>query len=120
MMKLEIKVTGLKEFVAKIDSSSNVKKTINRWIKKIIFFLQWEAIVFTPVDTWLLRNSFKQTFWDLFWELFNIRKYWIFVHEWTRYIKKPKPFMTKAVNENQWKIEVILNNEILNNLSILQ
>jgi len=119
MLNFEIKVNWLKKFIKKIDDRPEIQKWINKWIKKIIFFLEWEAIPFTPVDTWVLRNSYRQKFWNLFWRLFNIRDYWVFVHEWTRFIKA-NPFMTKALKKGEWKIEIIMNREINKSLSILQ
>ena len=71
---------------------TEVTTALNRWIKKVVFFLEWEAIPFTPIDKWFLRNSYKQKFWNLTWTLYNTRKYAIFLHEWTKYMKG-NPFM---------------------------
>jgi len=118
MLNFQIKVNWLEQFIQKLDSKPEVARWINKWIKKIIFFMEWEAIPFTPVDKGILRNSYRQKFSNLFWRLFNIRDYGVFVHEWTRFIKA-NPFMTKALKKWEWKIEVIMNNEINKSLSIL-
>ncbi len=54
----QIKVTWLKEFIAKIDDSQEVKTALNKWVRKVVFFLEWEAIPLTPIDKWFLRNSY--------------------------------------------------------------
>lgn len=118
-MWLNMKVSWLQEFIEKIDDKNEVRSSINKWIKKIVFFAEWEAKVFTPVDKWFLRNSYRQKFWNLYWELFNIRKYWVFVHEWTRFIKS-NSFLTKTVKKNQREFNLIMNEELIDNLSILQ
>lgn len=118
-MSFEVKISWLEEFIKKIDDKGNVRKALNKGIKKVVFFLEWEAKVFTPVDTWVLRNSYRQSYGDLKWKLFNIRNYWIFVHEGTRFIKS-NPFLTNTV-EKAWKeVELIMNEEIQDSLSILK
>lgn len=119
MLDFTIKVNWLEKFIKKIDSRRWVEEWINKWIKKTIFFLQWEVIPFTPVQTWVLRNSYSQRFKNLYWNLFNTRKYWVYVHEWTRFIKA-NPFMTKALKKSEWKVSLIMNNEIRKSLSILK
>lgn len=118
-MSFDVKITGLKEFIAKIDNKDDVKKALNTGIKKVVFFLEWEAKVFTPVDTWVLRNSYRQTYGDLTWKLFNIRNYWIFVHEGTRFIKS-NPFLTNTVESAGKEVELIMNEEINAHLKILK
>ena len=119
IMWLNLKVSWLQEFIDKIDDKREVKTALNKWIKKVVFFAEWEAKVFTPVDKWFLRNSYRQKFWNLFGELYNIRKYGVFVHEWTRFIKA-NPFLTKTVKKNEKEFTLIMNEELLDNLSILQ
>lgn len=114
----EIQIEWLDEFIQKIDTPWEVKEALERWIKKVIFFAEWEAKVFTPVDTWFLRNSYKQAFGNLTWKIF-IRNYWFYVHEWTRFIRA-NPFMTKAVEKNQNEFNLIMNEELQDNLSILK
>lgn len=117
MASIEIK--WLQEFIDKIDNKQEVTTALNRGIKKVVFFLEWEAKVFTPVDTWFLRNSYKQRYWNLTWSLFNTRKYGIFVHEGTRFIKW-NPFLTKTVEKNQREVNLIFNEELSDNLKILK
>lgn len=117
MASIEIK--WLQEFIDKIDNKNEVTTALNQWIKKVVFFLEWEAKVFTPVDTWFLRNSYKQKYWNLTWSLFNNRKYWIFVHEGTRFIKW-NPFLTKTVAKSAREVNLIFNEELTKDLTILQ
>ena len=118
IMWLNVKLSWLQEFINKIDDKPEVRAALNKWVKKVVFFAEWEAKIFTPVDKWFLRNSYKQRFGKLTWELYNIRKYWVFVHEWTRFIKA-NPFLTKTVRKNERKFSLILNSELMKNLSIL-
>lgn len=118
-MGFEVKVTWLEEFIEKIDDKGDVRKALNTGLKKVVFFLEGEAKVFTPVDTWILRNSFRQKYGNLTAKLFNIRNYWIFVHEGTRFIKS-NPFLTKTVKKAWKEIELIMNEEIQDALKILK
>lgn len=118
-MGVELKVSWLKEFINKVSNKWEVTIALNIGIKKSLFFLEAEAKTFTPVDTWVLRNSYRESFWNLTWKIFNFRKYSIFVHEGTRFIKS-NPFMTKTV-EKAWKeVELIMNDELKWNLSLLK
>lgn len=118
-MEVEIHIKWLKEFLAKIDKKWEVQEALNIWIKKIFFFLEWEAKVKTPVDTWVLRNSYRQEFKSLFWRLFNIREYGAFVHEGTRFIKS-NPFLTETARESAREVNLIMNEELIANLKILR
>ena len=118
MLKFDLKVNWLQKFIDKLDTKPEVARWLNKWIKKSIFFLEWESIAETPVDQGILWNSYKTNFKNLFWELFNVRDYWIFVHEWTKFIRA-NPFMTRAIDKSNSKVEIIMNNEINKFLSIL-
>ena len=118
-MWFTVKIDWLQEFIDKIDDKPEIRTALNTWIKKVVFFLEWEAKVFTPVDTWFLRNSFRQKYWNLKWKLYNIRKYSIFVHEGTRFIKS-NPFMTKTIEKSWKEVNLIMNEELIDNLSILK
>lgn len=118
-MSFKLEISWLQEFIDKIDDKQSVKTALNKWIKKVVFFLEWEAKVFTPVDTWVLRNSFRQKFGSYTWKLMNIRNYGVFVHEGTRFMKS-NPFMTKTVKKNAKEVNLIMNEEIWDFLSILK
>lgn len=118
-MSLNVQVNWLKEFIKKIPDTKEVNTALNRWIKKVVFFLEWEAIPLTPIDKWFLRNSYKQIFWNLEGTLYNFRKYAIFQHEWTRFIKW-NPFLQKTIDKNENEIALIMNWELWKNLSILK
>ena len=114
-----MQVYWLEEFISKIDSKKEVEFAIDRGAKKIVFFMEWEAKIFTPVDTWVLRNSFRASKWSLGWVLVNFRDYWIFIHEWTRFMKWT-PFMKKAIDENEQETTLIMNEELHHHLNILK
>lgn len=115
---LNIEIKDLDEFLEKFNELQ-VNKTLNIWTKKSTIFLQWEAIKETPIDTWLLRNSYETHFNNLEWKLINTRKYWVYVHEWTKYIRW-NPFLTRAAKNSNEKVNRIFNNEILKMLNTLK
>ncbi len=117
-------------------------KVMNRSIKKAIIFLRGEATKETPM--WVagdLRRWYREKFKNLEGKLYNIRKYWYFVHEgtrphWTsirnlddwariRWIPvralqisiarkgtKANPFMTKTIEKSEKKVIRIIDKEI--------
>jgi len=116
---LNIQIKNLDEFLKKF-WELDVKKTLNTSVKKSVIFLEWEAKKETPIDTWLLRNSYETFFSSLKWKLVNTRKYWVYVHEWTKYIRW-NPFMTRAAEKSENKVNLIFNKEVnkmLNSLKI--
>ena len=66
-----------------------VDKLIQRWIRKSILFFERELKIETPVDTWKLRNTYKQEYGKNFWKVLNYSKYWYDLHEWTPPHKVP-------------------------------
>mgnify|MGYP003563049516 CR=1 FL=1 len=115
---LNIEIKNLDEFLNKV-SKINIQRTLNIWVKKSIIFLEWAAKKETPVDTWLLRNSYETFFESLKWKLVNTRKYWLYVHEWTRYIKW-NPFLTRAAKKSNKDINIIFSNEVHKTLNSLK
>lgn len=134
MASIEIK--WLQEFIDKIDNKKEVTTALNQWIKKVVFFLEWEAKVFTPVDNWFLVNWYKEKYWNLTWKLFNTLSYAAAVHEWHaqevwRYVPvlkarlvqpfvKWNPFLTKTVAKSAREVNLIFNEELTKDLTILQ
>ena len=118
MIKIEVK--NLNELIKKF-WAINVNKSLTTWVKKTIIFLEGESKRLTPVVKNILRTSYKSEFSNgwIEWKLINYRGYWIFVHEWTRFIKW-NPFMTKAVEKSTRQINVIWNGEINKLLKTLQ
>jgi len=118
MIKLEVK--NLDELLQKF-WALQVDKTLSTAVKKTIIFLEWQSKRETPVDTWILRNSYKSTFGNKgkTGELINFRKYWVYVHEGTKYIKG-NPFITRAVNKSERQISVIWSTEINKMLKTLK
>lgn len=116
---MTVQTIWLNEFIEKIDSAREVNTALNKWIRKVVFFLEWEAIPLTNIDKWFLRNWYREKFWNLEGTLYNIRDYDIFVHEWTRYMKW-NPFLTRTVDQNKKEVEIVMNEDLKNNLTILQ
>ena len=118
-MSYTVKTIWLQEFIDKIDDKREVTNALNKGIRKVVFFLEGEAIPLTPIDKGFLRNSYKEKFSNLEGTLYNTRKYGIFLHEGTRYIKA-NPFLEKTIDQNKREVELVMNEELQHNLSILQ
>lgn len=119
-MNISIKVSWLEEFIEKVSKAwGQVAPAMDRWIKKAIFYLEWEAITKTPVDTGTLRNSYKEKFSSMYWVLYNIRKYGVYVHEGTKFIRW-NPFLTDTAKREAGKVSLIMNKEMYKYLSILK
>lgn len=116
-MTISVEITWLQEFIDKIDNKRDVEFALNRWIKKVLYYAEWEVKIVTPVDKWFLINSFR-IIANKTWRLFNIRNYWVFVHEWTKFIKA-NPFMTDTVKRKKDKFNLIMNKELQKHLKIL-
>lgn len=80
-------VEGLDDLLKKIWYLS-LKKVLNKSIRKSVFYTEREAKKVTPVDTWLLRNSYETNFEDLEWRLRNFREYWPIVNERTGFFDR--------------------------------
>lgn len=90
----------------------DIEGALERWIKKSMLVLESNTKRNTPVDTWLLRNSFETTFpWKLEWVLNNFREYALYVQEWTKYFEW-RDFLGKGIEASERKIESIFNSEI--------
>ena len=114
-----IEVAGIKKLVKKLwIVEGRLPDSIDDWIKKVITYAHSEAIPETPIDKWILSNSYRTKFGRLFWSLFNIRKYWIFVHEGTRFIKW-NPFLTRTAKKVEQRWPSIINSEINKLLRII-
>lgn len=107
---MDIQVTWFNELLASL-KKSDVKRSINVGITKSLMVLEREAKIQTPVDTWVLRNSYKQEQSSLIGKLINFREYGIYVHEWTRFMVG-NPFMQRAIDNSESTIEMIFSKEI--------
>jgi hypothetical protein len=95
-MTYTVKINWLKE-LEKTLWPVNFLNAVNTAIKKAIIFIEWEAKKNTPVwVSWTLRNAYRTKFSPLKWELYNIEKYWLYVHEWT------KPHWVWIKNIQKW------------------
>lgn len=140
MYDVEINAEDLKK-IAKAFWTTVVKETLDTSIKKTIVLLNRNAIMETPTDRWLLRNSFQTEFRSWYWRLFNPVKYAIFVQEGTRPHNAPfdpiagranrkwlnggairrsikmkwtkaNPFMDRAIESSDREIDNIFQSEI--------
>lgn len=107
---VEIKTEGLTDFIQKL-SDMNAKESIDKGIKKGIFFLEGLSKIETPVDTGILRNSYRTEFLTWIWKLINYRDYGLYVHEGTKYMKG-NPFMERAVEKWEWWLVAIFSKEV--------
>ena len=104
---MEINITQIKwmdELLKKIWQLS-VSKVLNKSIKKSIFLTERDWKKNTPVDTWLLRNSYETRFKDLEWRLRNFREYWPFV-------EARQGFLSRTLTEVEPKIYRIFEQDI--------
>lgn len=135
---ITINLKNYDEFVNKVWKLV-IDKSIDTWIKKTIIKLRWEVskeqVAQWVFDTWVLANSYREKFSTLKWELYNFRKYGLFVHEWhtqqvwrfvpainARLVKpfvKGRPWFTDALEKNKDIAEDTISEEILKTLSKL-
>ena len=102
MISIEIK--NINDLVKKI-GAMNTKKAIDTAIKKSIFMIERTAKINTPVDTWLLRNSYETEFRDLTWTLRNFREY-------APFVEFRRGFLQKTLEEEEWNVRDIFDSEI--------
>ena len=98
------KIEWLDDFLKKIWELS-VKKVLNQSIKKSIFTLERTWKQNTPVDTWVLRNSYETNFKDLEWRLRNFREYGV-------YVEARQWFLQRTIDEEMPNINRIFENDI--------
>ena len=104
---MEINITQIQwmdELLKKIWQLS-VSKVLNKSIKKAIFLTEGDWKKNTPVDTWLLRNSYETHFKDLEGRLRNFREYWPFV-------EARQGFLSRTLTEVEPKIYRIFEEDI--------
>lgn len=118
-INVEVKISWLEEFLKKVDTSrKEVNNALNSGIKKVLFYTEAEAKTETPVDTGTLRNSYRQVFGNLYGQIFNFRKYGVFVHEGTKF-SKGNPFLTRTVANTESEVNKIFEEEIIDFLPLL-
>jgi len=88
-------IIWLDEFKKRIDPA-RFKQIENRAIKIWAEVLKWKIQENTPVDTWLLRNSYKTEPIFQWVRIYNTKKYGLFIHEGT------KPHRTSVKNLSAW------------------
>lgn len=102
---LEINVNNiddLKKNLNKINFKNSLKKASGR----SLIYLEWEAKKETPIDTWVLRNSYEidnNTFW--YWKLNNFREY-------AEYVHSRNPYMLRAGDKAKPRIIKIFEQEV--------
>ena len=85
-------------------SSIDLNYVDNLWIKRWIITLQWEARIESPIDKWNLRNLIQYEAQENIWFVRSLAPYSIFVHEGTKFIKKPNPYMIRAKENKEQDI----------------
>lgn len=101
---IEVQIKDIDELI-KSFGKLNVQGALNKAIKKSIFTLERTAKINTPVDTWLLRNSYETNFGNLEWTLRNYREYGV-------YVEAKQKFLYKSIGQELENIENIFNWEI--------
>lgn len=108
---IEITINNIDELVNKI-SNIKLKETLNTSLKKSLFLLENELKAVTPVDTWLLRNSYEQQHLELEARLMNFREYGV-------YVDARQGFVQAWINNSEQQVINIFNNDINSLLSEL-
>ena len=104
-MQINIKeIKWMDELLKKIGEMS-VSKVLNKSIKKAIFLTERDWKKNTPVDTWLLRNSYETQFADLEGRLRNFREYWPIV-------EARQGFLSRTLTQVEPKVYRIFENDI--------
>jgi len=102
MITVEIK--NIDELVTSLNSL-DLKKLLGKTIRKSMFILERTGKQNTPVDTWILRNSYQITYWNLEWKLENYREY-------APYVEAKQKFLEKTVQQEENHIESLFENDI--------
>jgi len=92
---MEIKITGLNKFIKRIDPErfSQIKnKALFIWSE----ILKWKLQEATPVDTSILRQSYRIQEKNNKVVVYNTKKYWLYIHDGT------KPHWTSVKNVRKW------------------
>jgi hypothetical protein len=103
-MEIRVDLEWIDEFLKKIWALT-VQKTLDKSMKKSIFLLEREAKLVTPVDTWLLRNSYETKFRPLEWQLRNYREY-------APLVESRVWFLQEATWKAESQIQRIFNDDI--------
>jgi hypothetical protein len=103
-MEVRVDFEWLDEFLKKIWALA-VQNTLDKSMKKSIFLLEREAKLVTPVDTWLLRNSYETKFRPLEWQLRNFREY-------APYVENRVWFLQEATWKAENQIQKIFEDDI--------
>ena len=104
-MQIDVtKIQWMDELLKKIGEMS-VSKMLNKSIRKAIFLTEREAKLNTPVDTWVLRNSYETQFQELEWRLRNFREYWPIVEE-------RQGFLSRTLTEVEPKVYRLFEKDI--------
>jgi len=87
-----------------------VSQTLDKSIKKSVFLVEREAKLRTPVDTWLLRNSYETKFLPLEGRLRNFREYAPYVEKRVWFLRDTEEAVWKSIQEIfQDDIQAMLN-----------
>jgi len=103
-MYISLETQWLDEFLKRVWYLT-VKKTLDKSIKKSILLTERVWKQNTPVDTWLLRNSYETQFSSLEWRLRNFREY-------APYVEGRVGFLKETVWDVENRVQRIFENDI--------
>ena len=109
MISLEIQ--GSQELINQLNSL-NIEDALDKWLRISMIGIENNTKKETPVDTWILRNSFETNFpTKLTGVLNNFREYAIYVQEGTKRIEA-NDFLGRGVEASEEFIEKAFNKQI--------
>lgn len=116
MIDFKYNVEWLDDFLKKLWQLT-FEKNLNKSIKKAIYLVERQAKINSPVDTWLLRNSYSTDFMWLKWEVWNYRIY-AQRREYENYKNPSKRlYFTRAVESTD--VGKIFENDLIDLLQFL-
>ena len=108
---IDIRIYWVEELVNSL-WGDKIKQALSTSIKKWIFLIERTAKINTPVDTWLLRNSYETDISDISGTLRNYREYAPYVHD-------RNSWMDRTIEQEEWNVQDIFIKEIDTLLSLL-
>lgn len=109
---MDIKIEWIDDLITKIWKLA-IRKTLDTAIKKSVFTIERTAKQRTPVDTWVLRNSYETRFKEFEWEIRNFREY-------APFVEARVGFLESTLSDEANNIQNIFNTEIENLLKSLE
>jgi len=112
MTQIDYKIENQKllDNILKFREGKEIKKTLNKSIKKSMYVVLWDVLRKVPVDTWNLKRNHQVFFWNLYGEIFTDVEYAEKVHEgiW----QKRQPWLLTSMQTNKERIAKIFSDKI--------